>query len=95
MVNLHEFSSSSSSLPANPTDEEITPAHLSQTATSVSTMYELTSSNTTQGVPRNRRLQHHILRKCSNVCRIGTFSHEVVFGQKFYNSEWKVYDEIV
>ena len=52
-------------------------------------------TNTTQGVPRHRTLQHHILRKCSNVCKIGTCSHEVVFGQNYYNREWKVYDEKV
>ena len=52
-------------------------------------------TNTTQGVPRNRRLQHHILRKCSNVCKIGTCSHEVVFGQHYDHREWKVYAEKV
>ena len=45
MVNSHRFSSSSSSLPADPTDEEITPAHLSLTSSSVSTMSQQTSGN--------------------------------------------------
>ena len=107
----------------------------------------------TQGVPRNRRLQHHILRKCSkylNVSqalmpppprsttpsvrtaprlptplsspleptptppsslppsaaphkpipkkckkRIGTCSHEVVFGQHYDHKEWTIYAEKV
>ena len=52
-------------------------------------------TNTTQGVPRNRTLQHHILRKCSNVCKIGTCSHEVGFGQHYDHSVWKVYAEKV
>ena len=45
IVNSHGFSSSSSPLPANPTDEEVTPANLSPTSTSVSTMPQETSGN--------------------------------------------------